>query len=266
VRLITGDVLDTASVRAAMDGADTVIHLAAIAGVSSYYKESLTTLKVNILGTVNLLEEVVSQKVGTFVHFSTSEVFGPDALWVQETSPHGIGPVSERRWVYATSKLAGEHFTLRFGENHGFRATAVRPFNIYGPRQTGEGAISNFCRAALGGKPITIYGDGTPIRAWCYISDMVAAVRAILDTPKAAGEVFNIGNPREVETTLGLARRVAALAPGSTIGFQDVDRAEVRARVPNIDKARKILGFEPQVDLETGLRHTLEWFREGESK
>ena len=83
------------------------------------------------------------------MHFSTSEVFGPDALWVQETSPHGIGPVSERRWVYATSKLAGEHFTLRFGENHGFRATAVRPFNIYGPRQTGEGAISNFCRAVL---------------------------------------------------------------------------------------------------------------------
>jgi nucleoside-diphosphate-sugar epimerase len=266
VRLITGDVLDTESIRQAMEGCDTVIHLAAIAGVSSYYSESLTTLKVNILGTVNLLEEVVRQKVGTFVHFSTSEVFGPDALWVQETTPHGIGPVSERRWVYATSKLAGEHFTLRFGENHGFRATTVRPFNIYGPRQTGEGAISNFCRAALSGKPITIYGDGTPIRAWCYISDMVAGVRAILNTPAAAGEVFNIGNPREVETTLGLARRVAALVPGSTIGFQDVARAEVRARVPDIDKARKILGYEPLVDLETGLRNTLEWFRQGDAK
>jgi nucleoside-diphosphate-sugar epimerase len=263
IRLITGDVLDPASIRQAMEGVDTVIHLAAIAGVSSYYSESLTTLKVNILGTVNLLEEAVRRKVRTFVHFSTSEVFGPDALWVSESSPHGIGPVSERRWVYATSKLAGEHFTLRFGEAHGLRSTAVRPFNIYGPRQTGEGAISNFCRAVIGHTPITIYGDGTPIRAWCYVSDLVAAVRAILHTPAAAGEVFNIGNPREVETTLGLARRVAALAPGSAIQFQDVSRAEVRARVPNIDKARKLLGFEPQVDLETGLRRTLEWFRQG---
>jgi nucleoside-diphosphate-sugar epimerase len=266
VRLVTGDVLDPATLGKAMDGVDTVIHLAAIAGVSSYYAESLTTLKVNILGTVNVLEEVVRRKVHTFVHFSTSEVFGPDALWVQETSPHGIGPVSDRRWVYATSKLASEHFTLRFGETHGFRATAVRPFNIYGPRQTGEGAISNFCRAVISGNPITIYGDGTPIRAWCYVSDLVAGVRAILNTPAAAGEVFNIGNPREVETTLGLARRIAALAPGAAIGFQEVSRSEVRARVPNIDKARKLLGFEPQVDLETGLRQTLEWFRKGDSQ
>lgn len=262
VRLVTGDVLDPAAVERAVAGADAVLHLAAIAGVDSYYQESLRTLQVNILGTVNLLEAAVRNKVGHFIDFSTSEVFGADAMWVEETSPHGIGPVSDRRWVYATSKLASEHFTLRFGEQYGFACTCVRPFNIYGPRQTGEGAIGNFCRAALAGKPLAIYNDGSPIRAWCYVSDMVDAVEAILQAPEAAaGQVFNIGNPREVETTLGLARRVARLIPGTTLQTRRVERAEVRARVPSIEKARRVLGYEPKIDLEEGLQRTIEWYR-----
>jgi nucleoside-diphosphate-sugar epimerase len=261
VRLISGDVLDRTCVAQALEGVDTLVHMAAIAGVSSYYTESLRTLQVNVLGTVNLLEEAARRKVRTIVDFSTSEVFGPDALWVTEESPHGIGPVSDRRWVYATSKLAGEHFTLRTGEQHGIACTVVRPFNVYGPRQSGEGAIGNFCRAAIAGAPLTVYNDGSAIRAWCFVSDLVAAVEAILRTPEAAGQVFNIGNPREVETTVGLARAVARLAPGSRIVFETVDRSEVRARVPSIEKARRILGYEPQVSLEDGLRQTLEWFR-----
>ena len=262
VTQISGDVLDVSSLEEALRGVDTVIHLAAIAGVSSYYNESLLTLRVNILGTVNVLDAAVKNKVKRFIHFSTSEVFGPDALWVQETSPLGIGPVSDRRWVYATSKLAGEHFALRYAEEHHSWATVVRPFNIYGPRQSGEGAIGNFCRAAITGQPLTVYGDGSAIRAWCYVSDLVDAVASILHTPDSAGQVFNLGNPREVETTLGLARRIAAIVPGATIRMQDMERAEVRARVPSIDRARKMLGFEPKVDLEQGLRSTLEWFRQ----
>jgi nucleoside-diphosphate-sugar epimerase len=263
VTQISGDVLDTALLDDTLRGVDTVIHLAAIAGVSSYYNEPLRTLQVNILGTVNVLDAAVKHKVKKFIYFSTSEVFGPDALWVEETSPHAIGPVSDRRWVYATSKLAGEHFALRYAEQHHFEATVVRPFNIYGPRQSGEGAVSNFCRAAISGQPLTVYGDGAAIRAWCYVSDLVDAVSAILRAPESAGQVFNIGNPREVETTLGLARRIAALAPGATLRTQANARTEVRARVPSIDKARKLLAFEPKVDLEQGLRATLEWFREG---
>jgi nucleoside-diphosphate-sugar epimerase len=262
VTQISGDVLDVSSLEEALRGVDTVIHLAAIAGVSSYYNESLLTLRVNILGTVNVLEAAVKNKVKRFIHFSTSEVFGPDALWVQETSPLAIGPVSDRRWVYATSKLAGEHFALRYAEEHHFGATVVRPFNIYGPRQAGEGAIGNFCRAAITGQSLTVYGEGSAIRAWCYVSDLVDGVATMLHTPDSAGQVFNLGNPREVETTLGLARRIAAIVPSVTIRMQDMERAEVRARVPSIDRARKMLGFEPKVDLEQGLRSTLEWFRQ----
>ena len=122
VKLVTGDILNVASLEQAFEGVDTVLHLAAIAGVSSYYEESLRTLQVNVLGTVNVLEAAAARGVLHFVQFSTSETYGPDALWVHETSPHAIGPVSERRWVYATSKLAGEHFTLRTAEARKFKA------------------------------------------------------------------------------------------------------------------------------------------------
>jgi nucleoside-diphosphate-sugar epimerase len=262
VRVVSADILDPAAVAEALEGVDTVIHLAAIAGVSSYYNEALTTLRVNILGTENLLRQSARAGVQSFVHFSTSEVFGPDAMWVDEEAGFNIGPTSDRRWVYATSKLAGEQFTLRCGEELGFAASVVRPFNVYGPRQTGEGAISNFCSAAVAGRSLKVYGDGTPIRAWCHVSDMVSAVLAVLDTPEAAGETFNIGNPMEVETTIGLARRIARLVPGTGIEFEEVDRAEVRMRVPNIDKARQVLGFNPKVDLEAGLVETLDWFKD----
>lgn len=253
--------LDRRSAGAAARGAKTVVHLAAIAGVSSYYARPLDTLRVNLLGTVNVLEAAAAAGAKRFLYVSTSEVFGPDALWVDERSPHHIGTVADRRWTYATSKLAGEQFVMRFCESRGMRAVILRPFNVYGPRQTGEGAISNFCTAAIAGKPLTVYGDGTPIRAWCYISDFVDAATAALRKPRAAGQDFNIGNPRETETTLGLARRVAGLAGGLKIKFKSVKRAEVRSRVPVVDKARRVLGFKPKVDLDEGLRLTLEWYR-----
>jgi len=261
VTVRTVDILDLDAVTDAATGADTVVHLAAIAGVQSYYDESLRTLEVNILGTYNVLTAAARSGIRRVIDFSTSEVFGPDALWVDEESGYHIGPVSDRRWVYATSKLAGEQFTMRFSEKHGLAATVLRPFNVYGPRQTGEGAISNFSRAAIKGRPLSVYGDGTPIRAWCFVDDMVDAVILSLDTPAATGETFNIGNPRETETTLGLARRIAALDGNPGIEFVAMNRAEVRSRVPNIDKARRILGFEPKVDLKTGLQRTFEWFR-----
>jgi nucleoside-diphosphate-sugar epimerase len=240
-----------------------VIHLDAIAGVSSYYSMPLKTLQVNILGTVNMLEAAVAVCVKQVIYFSTSEVYGSNAMNVTEQDPHGIGPTSDKRWVYATSKLAGENFVLRYGEEYGFAATCLRPFNVYGPRQTGEGAISNFCIAALNKEQLTVYGDGSAVRAWCYVSDMVDAVVLALTRPESVGHSFNIGNPREAETTNGLARRVAALVPGSTIRRQPMDRAEVAVRLPRIDKARQLLGFEPSVDLDEGLKRTLAWYQEG---
>ena len=260
VQVHSADVLVPSSLAAAFVGVDTVIHAAAIAGVSSYYGESLRTLQVNILGTVNILDAAVQEGVQRYVQFSTSEIFGSNALWVDENSAAGIGSVTDRRWVYATSKLAGEHLALRTAETHGFACTVIRPFNIYGPRQIGEGAISNFCRAIAQWQPLVVQGDGSAIRAWCYIDDFVDAVTLILEDKAVAGRVFNIGNPSEVETTIGLARRMAAMAPGTSVCFEPAINGQVRARVPVINLARQILNYEPRITLEEGLRRTLDWF------
>jgi UDP-glucose 4-epimerase len=242
-----------------MEGVDAVLHLAAIAGVSSYYSEPLNTLRVNIEGTINVLQAATDAGVGRLVYFSTSEVFGPRADRVTEESHSTIGPLSDPRWTYGISKMAGEQFVLRWGQ--GIAGTIVRPFNVYGPRQTGEGAIGNFCTAAISGEPLLIYGDGKATRAWCYVSDMVDAVEAILRTPESAGEAFNIGNPHAVETTLGLAQRIMRLSPGSNLEYREVHRQEVLDRTPVISKSRRILGFTPRVGLDEGLAATLAWFR-----
>ena len=138
----------------------------------------------------------------------------------------------------------------------------MRPFNIYGPRQTGEGCISNFCTNLLAGKPIEIYGDGKDIRAWCYVSDVVEAVRRILDTPASAGKTFNIGNPNQAPTTAELARLLLRIHGGGEIRHVPTSHNSIPIRIPDITLARTVLGFEPRVDLEEGLSRTLHWFRE----
>jgi nucleoside-diphosphate-sugar epimerase len=262
VELVEGDIRDRDAVFDVVRGADAVFHLAAIAGVSSYYQEPETTLRVNIDGTAGVVDAIVAADVPRLVYLSTSEVHGPNAHDVDEQSPCAIGPSSEQRWVYATSKLAGEHLVLRGGEAHGFAATVLRPFNVYGPRQTGEGAIRNFCLAAVRGKPLVIYGDGSAVRAWCYVDDFVDAALRALETEEAAGQVFNVGNPAASVDTNELAAMVAELVPASRVEPGEVARAEVAYRTPVIDKARRLLGFEPTVSLSAGLERTIAWTRE----
>lgn len=261
VELIEGDIRDRDAVFDAVRGADAVFHLAAIAGVSSYYAEPETTLRVNIDGTAGIVDAVVAAGVPRLVYLSTSEVHGPEAHDVDEESPCAIGPSSERRWVYATSKLAGEHLVLRGGEAHRFAATVLRPFNVYGPRQTGEGAIRNFSLAAVRREPLVVYGDGSAVRAWCYVEDFVDAALLALRSDAAAGQVFNIGNPKASVDTNELAELVAALVPGTRVEPGSVARAEVAYRTPVIGKARRLLGFDPVVSLAEGLTRTLDWTR-----
>ncbi len=260
VQAIHGDVLDRQALRAAVDGAAAVLHCAAIAGVSNYEKRAVETLRVNILGTFNVLDAVADSKVPRVIHFSTSEIYGPNAASVSETAAPTSGPVSERRWVYAVSKLAGEHATLRYGETFGINATTVRPFNIYGPRQTGEGAISNFARRVVRGDPLEIYGSGSDVRAWCHVSDLVAAIALMLDNGAAYGQAFNIGNPDARLTTAELAETVIAVAGKGEIRHVPQVHTPIPVRSPDIRLARSLLGFEPKVGIRDGIRDTLAWF------
>jgi nucleoside-diphosphate-sugar epimerase len=260
VEVISGDVLDRDLLGKAVAGADIIIHLAAIAGVSNYYERSLATLQVNILGTFNVLDAAVAAGVGRLIYFSTSEIYGPMAENVSETAPPSSGPVTERRWVYSVSKLAGEHIVLRHGETYGIKISVVRPFNVYGPRQVGEGAISNFLRQLANGEPLEVYGDGSDVRAWCHVRDLVKAVDLLLPSEGAVGKSFNIGNPAARLSTAELAEKLIALHGQGKVKRVPLKHSPIHLRTPNINLARSVLGFEPAVDLDTGLKDTLEWF------
>jgi nucleoside-diphosphate-sugar epimerase len=261
VSFVKGDILDKKRLAHAAKGCDSIIHLAAIAGVSSYYKDPAQTLRVNLIGTANILEFCRNSGIKKFVYFSTSEVYGKEALKVGEDSLYSVGPISDFRWSYAISKIAGENLALRYGEKYGFAAFSVRPFNIYGPRQTGEGAISNFLRAVTDRKKIIINGNGSPVRAWCYISDCVDAVELILKKKGLKSGAFNVGNPGQACTTLELARLICKVTGIKVpIVFKKMKRTEIRVRVPDIKKAVDELGFRPKVNLRSGIKATYQWY------
>lgn len=263
LRLVKGDVLDYPAVREAMAGADIVVHCAAIAGIDTVIKSPVTTMRVNMLGSANVLEAASElPRCSRVVCFSTSEVFGTHAFNSEETDSTAIGKVGEARWTYAVSKLAIEHLANAYYQEQGLPITTVRPFNVYGPGQVGEGALKTFVRRALRNEPIEVHGDGTQIRAWCYIDDMVDAVLLAMEHPRAVGESFNIGNQRAVVTIYGLASTVVrVLGSRSPIVFVRRDYADVELRVPSVRKARDLLGFEAQVDLEEGIRRTADFYR-----
>jgi len=173
---------------------DIVIHLAAIAGVDTTSKDPVNTLNVNLTGTTNMLESTIKCNINVerFIFFSTSEVFGRYAYWVEETGTTNLLPVGTSRAIYSFSKLSGEHLCYAYYHKYGLNYVVLRPFNVYGPGQVGEGAVHTFIKNALVNKPLKIHGDGTQIRAWCYLDDMVDAVLLSIKENKALGHIFNI--------------------------------------------------------------------------
>lgn len=263
LELVVGDVLDFEHVCRAMYGADIVVHCAAITGIDTVILSPVTTLRVNMIGSAYVLEAASRlPQCERVVCFSTSEVFGQHAFHSTESDNAIMGKVGEARWTYAVGKLAEEHLAIAYYQEKGLPTTVVRPFNVYGPGQVGEGALKKFVLNALRDEPIEIHGDGTQIRAWCYVDDMVHAVLLAMVHPKAIGESFNIGNQRAVTTIFGLANTVIrVLDSKSPIVFTWKDYADVELRVPSVKKARDLLGFEAQVDLEDGIRRTAEYYR-----
>ncbi|HSL63739.1 MAG TPA: NAD-dependent epimerase/dehydratase family protein [Gaiellaceae bacterium] len=261
--LVHGDVLDAEAVRAAAEGATHVVHAAAIAGVDTVLESPVRTMRVNLIGTYNVLEAAIALPgLERFVDFSTSEVFGTHAINVEEGHVTTTGSVGEARWTYAVSKLAGEHMAHAYHDELGLPTATVRPFNVFGPGQIGGGAIRAFIEAALAGRDLEIHGDGSQIRAWCYVDDMVEGLLLALERPEAVGQTFNIGNARSTVTIYDLAQRVKRLTgcPGEIV-FKPLHYTDVEIRIPNVRKARELLGFEARVDLDEGLARTIAWYR-----
>lgn len=264
VRIVRGDVLDLSHLRQSIVGSDVVFHLAAICGVDTVVRNPVKTMEVNFLGTRNVLEVAKELNINHVITVSTSEVYGQLALKVGEETPTVQGPVNEIRWGYAVSKLATEHLAQAYYKQYGVNVTIVRPFNVYGPGQVGVGAIRNFVTNALRDETIGIYGDGNQIRAWCYIDDLIDGLLLIPFNLNTIGETFNIGNPRETVTIYRLAKLVKELTKTkSQIRYVHREQPvmDVYVRVPDITRAKKVLGYDPKISLEEGLEKTIEWYR-----
>lgn len=263
VKIVKGDVLDFELLKNSMAGADVVIHAAGIAGIDTVIKNPVQTMRVNMIGTSNALEAARQNNIkDRFVDFSTSEVFGSMAFRSTELDSTVAGSAGEARWTYAVSKLAGEHLAHAYYSQYKLPVVTVRPFNVYGPGQTGEGAIQIFIKRALQNEDIKIDGDGNQIRAWCYVDDFVDCLIRCIEDPKAIGESFNLGNARAVITILGLAQTVCrVLKSESKIIFDVPLSADIAIRIPSVEKTWEVLGFKAKVDLEEGVLNTAEWMK-----
>ena len=262
---VQGDVLDGEHLADVVRGATHLVHAAAIAGVDTVIESPVRTMRVNLIGTYNALEGALAagETIERVIEFSTSEVFGTYAYKVDEEHVTTQGSVGEARWTYAVSKLAGEHMAHAYHDELGLPTVSVRPFNVYGPGQIGGGAIRAFIEAALAGRDLVIHGDGSQIRAWCYVDDMVDALLLALEHPGAVGQSFNVGNARSAVTIYDLAQRIKRLTGCSgEIRFQPLHYTDVELRIPNVEKARELLGFEAKVELDEGLERTIAWYRE----
>jgi UDP-glucose 4-epimerase len=266
-QFVEGDVRDNALLERLTAGCEVVIHLAAFK--IPRYSDALDTLLINALGTQVVLEAAVKNQVPKALIASTSDVYGKNPkVPFAEDSDLVIGRPEVKRWSYAISKMFEEQLVFGYHERHGIEAVALRFFGGYGPHQHltwWGGPQSVFISAALDNEPISLHGDGLQTRSFTYISDHVAGIIACAEKSEANNQVFNLGNTQEI-TIKDLGVKIWNLIrPGSepklvyipyeTFGkYEDVPR-----RIPNIDKARSLLGFEPQVDLDAGLRVTIPW-------
>jgi dTDP-glucose 4,6-dehydratase len=239
---------------------DYVLHFASPASPADYQQLPIPTLKVGALGTHKALG-LAKAKRARFLLASTSEVYGDPLVHPQREDYWGnVNPVGPRG-VYDEAKRFAEAMTMAYHRYHGLDTRIVRIFNTFGPRmRRNDGrAIPNFIHQALRGEPITIYGDGSQTRSFTYVDDLVDGIWRLMES--SVHDPVNLGNPQEM-TLLELAKRIGRLTgSASPIAFHPLPVDDPKIRQPDITRARTLLGWEPRVDVDEGLRRTIEWFR-----
>lgn len=240
---------------------DQIFHLASPASPEGYMTYPIETHMVNSVGTLNLLR--LAERTGArLLYTSTSEAYGDPQVHPQPETYYGnVNPVGPRS-CYDESKRFGESLTMEFVRRYGVDARIVRIFNTYGPRNdpTDGRVVPNFIMGALQGEPLTVFGHGDQTRSLCYVSDMVDGLLRAMACDRARGEVINLGNPDE-RTVRDIAEIIIRLCnSSSTITFAPARPDDPERRCPDISKARALLGWEPVVDIETGLKQTIAYF------
>lgn len=249
---------------------DHIYHLAAAVGVRNIMDHPVETIDINVKGTETVLRLANRFKKKVFVA-STSEIYGKHVEHpLSEDDNRVMGTVKKRRWAYACSKTLDEFLALAYCDEKKLPVVIGRLFNTVGPRQTGQYGmvLPNFVQSALLGKPITVFGDGTQTRSFTHVKDVVDAITKLMQDPRAEGDVFNVGNDREVSIN-GLAQKVKEMTGSQSEiehisyekaygpGFEDMER-----RCPNIEKIKKLIGFEPTLDLEAIIQSVIDYFKE----
>lgn len=254
-RLVVGSASKPRVVRPLVAAVDRVVHLAATVGVTRVTTRALPSLLGNLGSGLTVLD--AAARAGKPVLLaSSSEVYGPMARDAVETDPVVLGPTQDPRWGYAAAKALDEWLAFAHARERGLEVRIVRFFNVAGPRQRAAGGsvLPRLVRQALRGQPLTVHGNGQQTRCFCHVRDAVRAVHALLDNPRARGEVVNIGSDREV-SILGLAELVRAAvgspAPIVHLPMLEVEgRAlDVRHRAPDLARLRDLAGFVPRTDL-----------------
>ena len=258
VSVVSGDVLDFDLVTKLVSDSDFVVHLAAALGVFNIVNKPLESLKTNLRGTEVVLE--VAEKFNRpILVASTSEIYGKNnKVPLNEEDDRIIGHPLKSRWSYSEAKAVDESLAYFYFQEKGLPIRLVRLFNTVGPRQVGHYGmvVPRFVNAAVSGSVLSVYGSGEQIRCFCHVSDAVRALLLVMDSDKAIGEVFNIGNNQQI-SIMDLAKKVIAVT-GSTssiymvtyekaypAGFEDMER-----RVPDISKIKRVLGWEPEINLD----------------
>jgi len=263
LRFVTGDIRRPEEWLPNLPAPSVVVHCAALAGVSTYYDAPADVLEVNGVGTSRLLDQLLPNPPGLFINLSTSEVYGPDAAGADEAEPTSVGPVSDPRWTYAASKVFAEHLVLAYSKMQRLNAVSLRPFNVYGPGQMGEGAIRNFSERAVRGEALQVTGDGSPTRAWLFVDDFVDAVLAVAATPSSWGRTYNVGNSTTLVSTLDLAKAVL-VAARSDAGVEFIPHlgTDVRTRWPRTEALSEATGWVAAIGLEEGLIRTMKFWED----
>jgi len=255
--LLEGDVSEKLPVNGRLDY---VLHMASPASPFDYLKYPVETMMAGSAGTKNLLDAALEQGA-QFLLASTSECYGdPEEHPQKETYWGRVNPVGPRS-VYDEAKRFAEALTMAYHRRHGLRTHIVRIFNTYGPRMKLDDGrvVPSFIDQALRGRPLTVFGDGRQTRSFCYVSDLVDGLRRLMQVEEPLP--VNLGNPDEI-TILEFAERIRRLT-GATVPleFRPLPEDDPKQRRPDISKARRLLGWEPRVPLEEGLRRTIEYFQ-----
>jgi UDP-glucose 4-epimerase len=263
VELVVGDITDEDLALRAAEGADVIVHLAANTGVMPSVEDPRADCRANVFGTLNYLEAARHNGVGRFVFASSGgTVIGEVEPPIhEEMAPHPVAP-------YGASKLAGEGYCSAYYQTFGIGTVALRFGNVYGPLSGHKNSVvARFIKRATNGEALEIYGDGTQTRDYIYIGDLIRAIKLSVTTEDVGGETFQIATNAETTVRELTDRLIPALAEASVknveVRYTDARRGEVRRNFADTSKAKRLLGWQAEMDLDEGLRRTVAWFMEG---